>query len=896
MPVSQLPQAPHRQDRKVFPTPLIGDVLFSEIRDCNRILIPEYGTPHPDTNKWPNHKLVFVKPVDIERNEIFEFFYAADRENQDLYNWSHSEADIGSNKFDAIARDYIIPRDEFDPEAPLQGATMPNIPEGVFTEDHVLASRLVVESPVPELASVYIFEKRVYLKKVPLVDIEINRETGTAQQITSTLYYRGEIVGGVAIEDLVDNTTNAYWELDENGFGNVAKQLSENWWEVTQRQWINLEDVWEWELDRRGPKQFFCPADETTITETSSNNIAGPYYPLPDVPIGQLVRILKWGKYMRYTTVTRNIDGLKIVDELNYLPDDGYAYPTQNELISDDNVPSARESITGDGRATEYSAIEGCLAVKSTKQVLSLEEETQKAKSKLIPEKYLISGSAVSTLIETSTTELPLPEVASGEEAVLSNKGNIYKLKTTTQGGHVELKGAEVNTSDGISYETTEEVVPIDSIAPEDMDADGNATTFTPINATHAIKSVKNVLSVEDETQKAKSKLIPEKYLISGSAVSTLIETSTTELPLPEVASGEEAVLSNKGNIYKLKTTTQGGHVELKGAEVNTSDGISYETTEEVVPIDSIAPEDMDADGNATTFTPINATHAIKSVKNVLSVEDETQKVSNRLPPDKFFEGGGKPKTTIEIEISDAPADLACGLDESVQRTSKGLIHQTKTTTFEGDSVKLPSTSFDQRTGIGYLEDQEVVPLDEVTETSVDEDGKVAVFEPYNADYAIKTTKRVASPETKTWTDIVNYEWPPVLEDLYIKTYQKRNGTVLSVPVIKYRSAFTGPQEVDVTQYWQKEPYVPVSPQQMLPEGFRFQCMYFTVDMPPCLHDTVNFAVSTGTNDPVWENYSETDSFPATNHITWPASITWSESKPYMGGYLVTEWVINRPE
>jgi hypothetical protein len=772
MPVSQLPQAPHRQDRKVFPTPLIGDVLFSEIRDCNRILIPEYGTPHPDTNKWPNHKLVFVKPVDIERNEIFEFFYAADRENQDLYNWSHSEADIGSNKFDAIARDYIIPRDEFDPEAPLQGATMPNIPEGVFTEDHVLASRLVVESPVPELASVYIFEKRVYLKKVPLVDIEINRETGTAQQITSTLYYRGEIVGGVAIEDLVDNTTNAYWELDENGFGNVAKQLSENWWEVTQRQWINLEDVWEWELDRRGPKQFFCPADETTITETSSNNIAGPYYPLPDVPIGQLVRILKWGKYMRYTTVTRNIDGLKIVDELNYLPDDGYAYPTQNELISDDNVPSARESITGDGRATEYSAIEGCLAVKSTKQVLSLEEETQKAKSKLIP----------------------------------------------------------------------------------------------------------------------------EKYLISGSAVSTLIETSTTELPLPEVASGEEAVLSNKGNIYKLKTTTQGGHVELKGAEVNTSDGISYETTEEVVPIDSIAPEDMDADGNATTFTPINATHAIKSVKNVLSVEDETQKVSNRLPPDKFFEGGGKPKTTIEIEISDAPADLACGLDESVQRTSKGLIHQTKTTTFEGDSVKLPSTSFDQRTGIGYLEDQEVVPLDEVTETSVDEDGKVAVFEPYNADYAIKTTKRVASPETKTWTDIVNYEWPPVLEDLYIKTYQKRNGTVLSVPVIKYRSAFTGPQEVDVTQYWQKEPYVPVSPQQMLPEGFRFQCMYFTVDMPPCLHDTVNFAVSTGTNDPVWENYSETDSFPATNHITWPASITWSESKPYMGGYLVTEWVINRPE
>ena len=76
MPVSQLPQAPYRQDRKIFPTPIIGDVLFSEVRDCNRgNPFPEYGTPYPNSNKWPDHKLVYIKPVDIERNEIFEFFY-----------------------------------------------------------------------------------------------------------------------------------------------------------------------------------------------------------------------------------------------------------------------------------------------------------------------------------------------------------------------------------------------------------------------------------------------------------------------------------------------------------------------------------------------------------------------------------------------------------------------------------------------------------------------------------------------------------------------------------------------------------------------------------------------------------------------------------------------------
>ena len=74
MAVSQLPQAPYRQDRRIYPTPIIGDVLFSEVRDCTRSEIPEYGTLHPNPKKWPDHKLVYVKPVDIERDGIFEFF------------------------------------------------------------------------------------------------------------------------------------------------------------------------------------------------------------------------------------------------------------------------------------------------------------------------------------------------------------------------------------------------------------------------------------------------------------------------------------------------------------------------------------------------------------------------------------------------------------------------------------------------------------------------------------------------------------------------------------------------------------------------------------------------------------------------------------------------------
>jgi hypothetical protein len=166
MPVSPLPQAPHRQDRKVFPTPLIGDVLFSEVRDCNRILIPEYGTPHPDTNKWPDHKLVYVRPVDIDRNEIFEFFYAANRENQDLYNFEYGTTQIGGLILNTVARTYITLRSEFDSTAAelVVGATMPNVPVDKFEGTWILYNVEQKRIGQQELDSLFVVEQRIYVQ------------------------------------------------------------------------------------------------------------------------------------------------------------------------------------------------------------------------------------------------------------------------------------------------------------------------------------------------------------------------------------------------------------------------------------------------------------------------------------------------------------------------------------------------------------------------------------------------------------------------------------------------------------------------------------------------------------------------------------------------------------
>ena len=169
MAISQLPQAPYRQDRKIFPTPLVTDILFSEVRDCNRTEFPEYGTPHPNPNKWPHHKLIFIKTVDIERDGIFEFFYAADRENQDEYNFSYGYrnviGNVGGREFRVVLREYIIPRSEFDPLYPAFQAPMPNVPEGLFEDiEYVFFDKTQKKIDQPELDSLYVAEVRTYIE------------------------------------------------------------------------------------------------------------------------------------------------------------------------------------------------------------------------------------------------------------------------------------------------------------------------------------------------------------------------------------------------------------------------------------------------------------------------------------------------------------------------------------------------------------------------------------------------------------------------------------------------------------------------------------------------------------------------------------------------------------
>lgn len=206
-----LPQAPVRS-RTINPvTPLIADVLFTELVDCNRRELPAYGTAHPDINKWPNHKLCLIKPfADGKREEIYTFYYVADRESQDLYNWEYTQADIGGTKFDATTRTYVIPRSEYDP---TEG-------EDVFSDlgeqseqetgstFGTLVDRQIARTGEGELDSLYVVVKNTYAALAILVEYKYDEAFGCLLRSTQELVPHSDSTESSVVDNLVTTVSD----------------------------------------------------------------------------------------------------------------------------------------------------------------------------------------------------------------------------------------------------------------------------------------------------------------------------------------------------------------------------------------------------------------------------------------------------------------------------------------------------------------------------------------------------------------------------------------------------------------------------------------------------------------------------------------------------------------
>lgn len=507
---------PIRQRLLKFVSPKIADFVVEQLVDITRSGIPEKGTPHPDSVNYPRHRFTHAEPAE-EQGVSYKFFYVAEREFQDDYNWEFSSVSVAGAAFKAVMRTYVTPRADFDPESPVDGTAMMDTPAGTFEAGYVLWSVEQERAKDEVLDALFVISRHTYILPFTVLGVQ-ESESGTAYQTQINLYCNGQVVyGGLTIQSLIAAPNNAYWKIQADGTARNGKQITDKWYVVQTGPSKDVNTKYQSVVDRTRPDKFFCPKSEST-----------------------------------------NI-------EISILP---------------------------------------------------------------------------------SLASPPAASAAEGERVEINQVGYIRTTATTSQNG------------------------------------------------------------------------IPQQ---------------------------------------------------------------------------------------------------------------------------------------------------------------------------------LTGSDFDERTGKSLLETTELVDASTVAEAVVGTDGRIELYTPYDACKAIKRTVKVVDPGSKTWTEIINYEWPPVLKSLVIEQWTRRDDTVEYYPNVKLKQGFSGPQLATVTQHWQSTPPTIPNPPQMIPEGFTFASPLYTLRVPPCLHGAIAFSISTGTKDPVWKYQTKEEEFLATNYEDWPATISWKEVKNWRGGFLVTTYTIPRP-
>ena len=289
MPIPRNQPSPQRQSVLSFATADVADFLFYETVDAQRFgkgsddleaTLPKYGTPHPDSNKFPNHKLCYVKPAD-PTGLTYQFFYVADRSAQENnHNWEYRQADLGGNKYDTVVRTYVTPRADFkDTDANYkagsdmpnsEGGTTNNIPnwnnedvtganqfnaEDVLTHDGAIAlgvdetrvstgyklyTRQQKKIGDRELDGLFVVEQRVYFRRVDIVTQKLDPATDGVLKSIVKLIARDETfttngsTRTAGTQGWMDKTN---WGLSSDGQNIECRQLSHDWWQ------INIQDI-----------------------------------------------------------------------------------------------------------------------------------------------------------------------------------------------------------------------------------------------------------------------------------------------------------------------------------------------------------------------------------------------------------------------------------------------------------------------------------------------------------------------------------------------------------------------------------------------------------------------------------------------------------------------------
>ena len=203
-----------------FSTPKVADLVVVEIKDASKNLKSAssaddtaYGTPHPDTNNFPNFKLGLIKNADDEQGQFQLWYYVKDRgegsedDSQDDYNWEFQAAGVGNSRYDSVVRTYVISRSDYNEADPVINSAMPITDSDPFelADNYVLFEKKQVRSGDETLDSLYVVEQRTYVKKVPIRRIDLDETFDEPLRSKETIFYKGENPTKTTIFGKTDN-------------------------------------------------------------------------------------------------------------------------------------------------------------------------------------------------------------------------------------------------------------------------------------------------------------------------------------------------------------------------------------------------------------------------------------------------------------------------------------------------------------------------------------------------------------------------------------------------------------------------------------------------------------------------------------------------------------------
>ena len=212
------PSPPPRKQRVLtFVSPKVADLVFYELRDRRLAKYknpPAYGTAHPDTKIYPNHKLVFITPASGDEDGWQKWYYAASRESQDDYNF---EID-GDER---LVRTYIYPRADYlagRPASPTYAPPTLGAADAVFTSFNFREEK-IRRTGDQIIDSYFIVIQRHYFSDEKMRAVA---ESGTSQGETGTLTTRDAdrlayaVEPGIILQRSSRLTDEEMWDNTEN--------------------------------------------------------------------------------------------------------------------------------------------------------------------------------------------------------------------------------------------------------------------------------------------------------------------------------------------------------------------------------------------------------------------------------------------------------------------------------------------------------------------------------------------------------------------------------------------------------------------------------------------------------------------------------------------------------